>query len=183
MRPALWIPWLALGCAPDLRGDRADTDAPDGPTVDVTEEDGSIRTTIDGTDHDVWVQWSPSDGAGAADWLLAFRRFRIALNGGVSGEGGAEAAPIEAPFEQVTELPEDGWRVDRPDEDDDGEPDYALGDWYDYDPVSHALTPRQVVYVVRMPGQTPVKLQVESYYDDVGTPGSLTVRWALLGDR
>ena len=63
------------------------------------------------------------------------------------------------------------------------DPDYAFeqGDgWYAYDVASHVLTPRPLVWVVRTGDATAVKVAIEDYYDDVGSSGVFTLRWAPL---
>lgn len=47
--------------------------------------------------------------------------------------------------------------------------------WYDYEPSTHALSPRPVVYVVH-DAQTFTLLEVVSYYDERGTSGVFTLR-------
>ena len=42
----------------------------------------------------------------------------------------------------------------------DGEPEYAMGGWYDYDVSTHVLTPADAVYVLALPGDRWVKLQM-----------------------
>jgi hypothetical protein len=75
--------------------------------------------------------------------------------------------------------PGDGWATDAADGDDENEdPDLVLGGWYDYDFMTHVLTPR--AQVVRTAQGNAFKLEILAYYDDAGTSGMLTIRWAPL---
>jgi hypothetical protein len=46
--------------------------------------------------------------------------------------------------------------------------------------MTHVLTPRAQVYVVRTAEGNAFKLEILAYYDDAGTSGMLTIRWAPL---
>ena len=70
-------------------------------------------------------------------------------------------------------LPEDGWRSDEGDADDDGVPEYALLDWYDYDYDTHELSPAERRWVVRTTEGAFFELGFESYYDAAGTPARI----------
>jgi hypothetical protein len=183
---------LAGACADDLEpsGD-PDGGGADGGTAGrvVTEDngDGSFTTRVDATSMTDWVRFDAASGAEAAGagWDLGFQRFHIQLNGGVSGDAGVEVAVLTGvAFDDVTEAPAGGYLTDLADGDDDGEdPDYAFeqdGGWYDYDPTTHVLTPFDQVYVVRDSDGDLLKLAIESYYDDAGTGGFISFRWAAL---
>lgn len=166
---------LSIGCLmPDI-SDTLDPGPADGPSG-ATAEGGVL---VDATDEKLWVAYDLdagdfSDHAGA-DWDLAFRRFQVDLAEGLA------AAMIEGvAFADVVEVPADGWRVDEPDADDDGIPEYALGDWYDYDQDTHTLTPAARVYVVESTEGRYHKVAFDGYYDDAGTPARLTFRTAEL---
>lgn len=169
-----WLPLLALaGCADSIRPEPEDvTDAAPPPP-------GVIR--IDATDPEGWAEVDlDEDGV----WDLAAQRFHLKLNGGVSGDAGVETAPRPGTLGDVTAPPDAGWLTDQPDgDDDDAEPDYAFeqGDgWYAYDAATHVLTPRPLVWVLRGRALAPLALVIDDYYDDAGTSGVFTVRWAPL---
>ncbi len=160
----------------------------DGPFATAREADGTYVTVVDATSTSAWTHGDFETGASVADgepWDLRFQRFHISTNGGVSGSGGVEVALVpDLAFEDVVVPPTSGWTADLPDGDDaNADPDYAFeqGDrWYDYDASTHVLTPRRVVWVVRTNGGTTIKLRIERYYDEAGTAGWFTLRWAPI---
>ena len=77
------------------------------------------------------------------------------------------------------------WLADQPDSsDEDKEPDYAIssgdGAWFAYDVVTHVLTPRPVVYVLRTGDGRFFKLKMNGYYDMAGTAGYPSFTFAPL---
>lgn len=113
-------------------------------------------------------------------------------NGGIRGAGGGAAARLPGrSFAEVSEPPEAGWIVDAPDSDGDSDegPDTAfnggeggMNDWYDYDPTTHRLSPRDVVFVVRSAQGNFYELQIVDCYDAAGTPANLRFRRARIAD-
>ncbi|MEM9456737.1 MAG: HmuY family protein [Myxococcota bacterium] len=194
---------LVCACAPDLSAGDGDMDmdmdmeaetetmAGDmggGPQVEHTDEgDGVYLTRVDATSDEDWIyldlangaQLEVSDPQADKDWDLGFQRFHIKLNGGASGSAGVEAALLEdTTFDDVKVAPADGYLADQPDGDDDNDqPDYVLQDWYDYNIMTHVLTPTPTIYVVRTADMDHYKFQIEAYYDDAGTSGHMTFRW------
>jgi hypothetical protein len=122
-------------------------------------------------------------------WDIAFRRQRIRLRGGVNGDGGVCATPVvDAGFAEVTAIPPESTCVfDAADGDDaNSEPDTVFENaatWYAYNPMSHVLTPRPIVYVVRSDMGEHYKVAIEGYYDMAGTPAVLQMRWAPMPVR
>ncbi len=174
---------LCLGSARCLLPDISDTLDP-GPVADSGANDVGIdgdsgEIVVDATDYDVWVglDLDTLSFTGADDVAhdLAFKRFEVDLQ-----EGLAAAAVEGVAFEDVTEVPEEGWRTDEPDADGDGIPEYALADWYDYDKETHTLSPADRIYVVETTEAAAYKLGFVSYYDDAGTPAMITLQVALL---
>ncbi len=185
-----------LACAGDL-DDELGGDAVEPPaegrvgphTVSEPREGGGQQTTIDASDEILWVYFDLETGteleiedpAEDLRWDLAFRRFHIATNGGVSGRAGSEVALVPQPFDEVTGIPDTGFVVDEADGDDDNEdPDYAFRDWYDYNFMTHVLTPQTQTYVVVTGAGNAFKVALEHYYDEAGTSGHPTVAWAAL---
>jgi hypothetical protein len=117
-------------CAPSIEP-AVEVDAgATGPVVTVIGADGVATTRIDATDVERWTYLAlatgtatPSDGP----WDLAFRRFHIKTNGGVSGDRGVEVSARPGALATLDAPPADGWTRDRADGDDaDAEPDYAF---------------------------------------------------------
>ena len=157
----------ASGCADTIQPAEPDAAAPvDG---DVTSDappsgrahttrgsDGTYTTTVDATSMTDWthVDFATGGEVLATDRLdLRFQRFHISTNGGITGQGGVEVAPIaDVPFASVTSAPATGFVSDAADGNGDGMPDYAFehGDgWYGYDSMTDKLTPRELVWAVR----------------------------------
>jgi hypothetical protein len=128
----------------------------------------------------------PKDPASASDWDLSFKRFTIAMNGGVTGAGGVEVAVLKGvSFDEVTDVPSSGFASDGADgSDDDEETDYVMSTgetgWYDYDPTKHALIPREHVYVVQTTERAVFKLEIVDYYNEAGTSGHVALRFSQL---
>jgi hypothetical protein len=149
---------------------------------------GVVRTIVDATDEAsfVYLDLDAQFGTATPDpgWDLGFSRFNIIVNGGISGDAGVEVALVDgADFEQLSEVPVDAvWITDAPDGDDeDTDPDLAFADWYDYDFMTHVLTPKDRVYLVRTDEGALFKLQIANYYSEAGSSGHLTFYWAPLG--
>lgn len=159
------------------------------PKVFTAAIDGGTAAKIDAT-HDtdlVAVDLDTSRQVDAADvtWDLRFRRFRIQSNGGVTGDGGVEVAPLAgATFDAVTQWPDGGWAVDAADGDDPNQDIDSVFEnvesWFAYDLNTHVLSPRPVVYVVHTTERRYFKVVIDGYYDQAGTPAVLSVRWAEL---
>jgi len=195
--PAVLMMMLATACAPNL-GAGADADADSvvmvdeigGPNIGHLDEgDNVFLTTIDASSETDWVylslvdgvQVEPDDPQTDPSWDLAFLRFHIKLNGGVSGASGVAAAQLDGvDFDDVSDAPAEGFEVDAPDGDDDDEdPDYVLRHWYDYSVMTHVLTPTATVYVVRS-GDDHYRLQLDAYYDEAGSSGHPSFRWGSI---
>lgn len=172
-----------------------------GTAVPTTTEEGELgegfEMIVDATDYKLWVYldlesgelleldspadpqvWTLSD---SDEWDLAFRRFNLALNGGVSGSGGVEVAMLDkVDYDTLTQAPADGYITDEPDSDDNNIPEYAFAGWYIYDYVTHLLTPDDKVYVVRTVEDNYFKFRIDDYYADEGVSGTMRITWAPL---
>ena len=78
--------------------------------------------------------------------------------------------------DEVTEAPSSGYEVDQEDSEDDvdSDPDYVFNQadpWFNYDFMSHTLSTKNYVYVVRTTEEQYVKITIEDYYNDVGDAG------------
>ncbi|MFK7991381.1 MAG: HmuY family protein [Sandaracinaceae bacterium] len=155
-----------------------------------TVEDGRVGTVVDATSTSDWRHLDLDSGESvdaAEGWELSFSRFRVRINGGVSGTGGVQVAELDGvSFESVMRAPEDGWTVPVPDgeADDDTEADNAFNngqtDWFDYEVETHTLTPRDVTYVVASTEGRFFKLRFDGYYDEAGSPAVVQFRWAAI---
>ncbi len=183
------LPLLACGCLlPDLShtldpGPPVETEPVIELVIDTSDTGATplfeASLVVDATDYEAWTALDLDrvqfvDHADAT-WELAFQRYHVDL------QEGLEAAAIEgAAFDDVSEAPADGWRVDEPDADEDGVPEYALADWYDYDETTHRLSPAARTYVIRSTDGAAFKLGFDSYYDENGTPARVAIRLGAL---
>ncbi len=128
---------------------------------------------VDASDPDTWVRFSFETGAvvddGGDGWDLAFRRTQLATNSGTSGPGMGGAADAEVlTIDAITELPA-SFATDEelPLPGPPGSGTYsgnpALATWYDYDPATHAVSPRPTVFVVRSASGEPVAVRITGY--------------------
>lgn len=202
-RPGTWgaaaLMVLTAACAPRLEtpndGPDASPDEPTGPVIHQDAGDGVTITRVAATDEVLWLYFDfdsmeavePATPEMSESWDLGFRRFHIKLNGGVSGTGGMEVAMLTGvAFADVTQAPADGYVSDAPDdaEDEDLDPEYVIsnGDtaWFDYNPATHVLTPRDQVYALRSVEGTYYKVQLIGYYDDAGSPAYVRFQWSQI---
>ncbi len=184
---------LHFGCAPDLRDDFPfDGEQPGGNRVAHEDAgDGVRKTKVDASSKEAWTyldldgpaELSVDEALETQAWDLAFQRFKIITNSGVSGPGAVGVVALGGgSFEALTAAPKQGYLPDRPDGNDaNGDVDsvFLEGDgWYAYDLIKHRLAVNPVLYVVQSGEGRYFKLQMLGYYDDAGTAGVLTFRWA-----
>lgn len=160
------------------------------PTPPVAMEAGRALVgprvyTVDATDADAWRYFSFSrgtviEGAGAAEWDLAFRRYQILANGGpqYAGRGGITDLGTVA-FDEVDALPETGYQ---PNERTPDPRNPAIAAWYRYGFFSHVLSPKPHVWAVRTADGRYAKMQIVSYYCPGARPGCVTLRYVFQGD-
>jgi hypothetical protein len=183
------------GCADSIEPVRPDAgppaDARDGEIVPtglvttVPRGDGTWDTLIDATSEEAWTLFDLDAGGEDPDpaaWDLGLRRASIKSNGGVSGTAGVAVAILAGvDFAGVILPPTTPYRVDEPDGDDPNpDPEYALKEWFAYDDVTHVLTPKTDIDVVRTSEAVLVKLEILAYYDPAGTGAWYLVHWAPL---
>lgn len=151
----------------------------------------SGELVVEAGSTDTWVHWSLDDGdvlmvddpSSSTDWDLRIRRTQLATNGGTSGSGQGGALALDASdWDAVTACPADGYTQDEmlplPGPPGSGEfsGNPVLNDWYDYDPATHAVSTKGLVYCLRAAdGETATKLSVMNY-----ASGNMTLRWEVV---
>lgn len=189
---ALGVALGAAGCAGDLRKEREGGGGGGGERiVSMDLGDGSTQTRIDASRSDNWIfldmetraEVFPAFPGTSPDWDLGFQRFKIKTNSGISGGGGMEVAPLEGQdFDALAQAPAGGYLVDKDDSADiDTDPDTAFlapPCWYSYNLAEHTVRAKPIVYVVKTVEGSFFKVQMLGYYDDHGTGGYPTFRWA-----
>ncbi len=58
--------------------------------------------------------------------------------------------------------------------------EYITQGWYDYNPDTHLITPKDYVYVVNTSDGKYPAFEITSYYDDNGDSGTITIQWKYL---
>lgn len=133
---------VGLGCAEDLdeAGGENQSEQNDGEIdgddqrVTHDEQEQWTTTTVDASDEDREVLLNLDDGREVAsesrdseDWHLAFQRFSIEVNGGVSGPGSVTALiDDESDFEDLEQAPDGRYGSDQEGEVDDRGQDDGL---------------------------------------------------------
>lgn len=147
--------------------------------------EGVTETLVDGTDTESWIALD-LDAAGAeldvdiatdTEWDLAIQRFHVRTNGGAGGPADVRVAVLDGvTLAEVTEAPSEGWRQDAepveseiPDSVLMNTPPFTVisndeDPWYQYDPTTHELTPKERVYVLESTEGAYFALQVVDYY-------------------
>lgn len=195
-RTLLLLALLATsGCAPNLQEEFPfDGELPPGTYATFADDgDGTFTVNVEATAKEAWVYVDmaqrkdvpASEAVGTAAWHLAFQRFKIVTNSGVSGPGGVETAMLPGQdFDALTQAPPAGYaqdRADGPDTNADLDSPFLEGDgWYVYDLSVHKLAPRDITWVVHLPEAGYFKLRLLDYYARAGTAGTLKLRWAPL---
>jgi hypothetical protein len=154
--------------------------------------DGTFTSAVDSSSYDDWVyvdmssgaEVFPADPSSSLEWDLAFKRFEVAINGGVSGGGDASSMWLSysdwgyaVPY--LGAVPPFGWITDAADSDGDLVPEYSMGAWYDYDFMTHVLTPKEGIYLLSGPSGV-YGIEFLSYYADDGTSGNPSFVWNVV---
>lgn len=147
----------------------------------------SVNSLVDASDTESWQYLDLDTGVSTddpAEWDLAFRRFFVRVNGGITGNAGVLTHVSSMAYESLAQAPDSGWSsaVADGDGDDDDEADNAFNngsdDWYDYDVTTHTLTPKPRAYALRSSSGAYFRLQFVDYYDDAGSPAQVAFRWS-----
>jgi hypothetical protein len=137
-----------------------------------------VELEVDASASDAWTYVSLRDGTVVPvtdpetdpRWDVAFSRTRLRTNGGTSGAGmGAAAGTGATELHELASAPADGWMADAiiSGGDAPGSTAYSgnevLAGWFNYDPVSHVVSPRPVVFAVRTADGQNAAFRVRSY--------------------
>jgi hypothetical protein len=118
------------------------------------------------------------DARSSMAWDVALKRASLRANGGDSGTGGRTLAVVQAAtLGAVTAAPTSGYTTDDFADADclprtlmGGEPLSSFGEWYNYDSMTHMVSPKAEVYVVERPDGSHTALRVITYYGDTANP-------------
>lgn len=122
---------------------------------------GDTLYTLDASSGERWQRFHFA-GHTVADstdpWDVAFRRNRVIT---APGAGALDLGPVR--FDSVTEVPVEGYAPTLFGGD---STNPAIGKWYSYSMLSHLLTTKRHVYVIRTapPDSRYVKLELLAYY-------------------
>ena len=111
-------------------------------------------------------------------WDVALKRSSLRVNGGDSGTGNRRLAVVQAAsMGDVMVAPATGYATDDFTTDDcmlealpGGEPRSAFGEWYAYDPQTHAVSPKSEVYVIERDDGSRTAFRIVTYYGDTTMP-------------
>ena len=147
------------------------------------------RVTVDARDRDRWVYFDFSRSSVVTDavvdghnWDLAFQRYRVATNSGVTNPHG-HAGALKLGRRRPRRAPADGYRADVWELDLTVNP--AFNRWYRYSPMANGLVPRGDHYVVRTADAGYAWLRFLSYYCPTsvgGGAGCVTFRYGYRSD-
>lgn len=157
---------------------------PPAPAEVGAERVGPVTVTVDAAAGDRWVYFDLSRGSVVEspepqEWDLAFRRYRIIVNGGpgFAGGGGVVGFP-GVHFDSLVSVPEADYVLTRQERD---SLNPALEKWYDYSWTSHVLEPKPVVYALRTADGRYAKFEILGYYCPGARPGCVTIRYVYQG--
>ena len=157
-------------------GDDTGDPGQDDDAISCTETTDLVSTEREGTDSVTminsesgadWACMRFSDGTQVENqWSMAWQQWTGVFPSGTKG------AILEGEdYDALSTAPVDGWQSDNL---------TLLSDWYDYDPSTHILTPKDRVYALMDPDGGFWKLKMVSYYAEDGTLHRPTFRWAPL---
>lgn len=199
MMSLLFILWGCVEKDADTGADESSVDTgeqvisePEAPEPEEPgiPDDPNIDEMIDSTDSTSWVYYDLESSSVVSaeefdedNWDIAFQRYMIKINGGVSGTGGVEVMLLEGEYENFEDvvLPEEGeWITDMEDSDGDDQPEYALDSWFDYDLATHVLSPADLVYCIRSVEGNVFRFRILNYYSSQGSSGYMSIEFDLL---
>jgi len=176
-----WVISLCLGCSESIDSTGQDGDN-SCPQADITENANGIRSlTVNAMDYTTWVKLHLDDGItdDENDWDIALRRFALRVNGGGSGTGYGLAQWVEgSDLSNSSAAPSEAWSTDGTDSS-----EIVFSDWFNYNGMTHALTPKDRTYFVRgHDGMRYYALTILDYYSDppAADSGCVTLSWKAV---
>jgi hypothetical protein len=140
---------------------------------------------IDATNEDLWTYFDFSRGRqvkihdpSSLEWDLAFRRGKIISNGGATNKFGQAGLMDlgEVSFDAVENVPLKEFVVDQATRTQ--AENTVLANWYKYNYISHKLTARKNIYVLRTSNGKFAKIQFMSFYCADKQPGCIQMKYA-----
>jgi hypothetical protein len=144
---------------------------------------------VDATSKTTWTYLDLAAGAVTlapqatpTAWDLAAQRTLWRSNGGSSGTGAGAVLLANGDFAAVLSVPDSGYTVDTemplagPPGSGTTSQNPVLSAWYDYDPTTHAVTAKPVVYLIRTADGGAAKVAFTAY-----ASGAYTLRYVLAG--
>lgn len=157
----------------------------------------TIVYTLDSSTIDFWVFFDFSRGSVVSDvssfkdpkgWDLAFRRAKIASNGGGTNKQGlvAVAKLNTTDFDSVTSVPEEAKFIQDTKLSRGADPkNVNLDKWYSYNFMDHYLKSYKSVFIVKTAEGNYAKMQIINYYCKKGNArltGCYTIKYVYQGD-
>jgi len=144
---------------------------------------------IDATNEEEWTYFDFSRGeqvkihdTSSLEWDLAFRRGNIITNGGATNKFG-KAGLIdlgEVSFDAVESVPLRDFIADTATRTQTENP--VLLQWYKYNYITHKLTARKNIYVIRTADGKFSKVQFMSFYCADKQPGCIQMKYVYQGE-
>lgn len=123
------------------------------------------------------VDVSDVNARDSLDWDIALKRSSLRINGGDSGGGRRTLAVVPGTSVATITAPSSGYTEDDFTGDacvlatiPGGEPASAFGEWYEYDVETHAVTPKEEVYVLQRADKSRTAIRIVTYYGDTAMP-------------
>jgi hypothetical protein len=140
---------------------------------------------VDARDEEKWRYYDFSRGGpveihdrSSLEWDLAFRRGKIISNGGATNEFGKGGLMDlgEVSYDAVETVPEDKEFI--PDAaTQTGTESPVLAQWYKYNYITHKLTARKNIYLLRTSDGKYTKIQFQNFYCADKQPGCIQMRY------
>ncbi|QPJ60414.1 MAG: hypothetical protein G3M70_00310 [Candidatus Nitronauta litoralis] len=141
---------------------------------------------INATSEEDWTYFDFSRGKqvdifdkSSREWDLAFRRGNVLTNGGATnkfGKGGVLDLG-EVDFDSVDQVPNRPFVADQSTRTE--TKNEALAQWYSYNYITHKLTPRKHVYIVKAADGRYAKVQFLGFYCANKEPGCVQIRYTF----